>query len=130
LAVVVHFSAVATAVCFGAFLVGPREFPADSVLDAVVLLELVGMGLTALVGQLFLTLAFSRGAPAKVSVVGLTQIVFALAFGVWLFDHAVNGLTLLGTVLVIAPTAWLLTRPRPSEAVARAEADAVSHEDW
>jgi drug/metabolite transporter (DMT)-like permease len=130
LAVVVHFSAVATAVCFGAFLVGPRQYPAESVLDGVVMMQLVGMGLTALVGQLFLTLAFSRGAPAKVSVVGLTQIVFALALSVLLFKHEVDGWALLGTVLVIAPTAWLLTRPRPSELQARAEAEAVSHEDW
>src|SRR5699024_1126505 len=99
-----------------AFLVGPREHPADSVLDWLVMLKLVGMGVSALVGQLFLTLAFSRGAPAKVSVVGLTQIVFALAFGVWLFDHKVNALTLAGTALVIAPTAWLLTRPRDADA--------------
>jgi len=45
-------------------------------------------------------------------VVGLTQIVFALAFDVLLFHHPVNAGTLAGTVLVIAPTAWLLTRPR------------------
>jgi drug/metabolite transporter (DMT)-like permease len=64
------------------------------------------------VGQLFLTLAFSHGAPAKVSVVGLTQIVFALIFGVCLFDHQVNALTLIGTLLVIAPTAWMMTRER------------------
>ena len=112
LAVVVHFSAVATLVCFGAFLVTPVEHPLEDMLDWVVMLKLLGMGFAALVGQLFLTLAFSRGAPAKVSVVGLTQIVFTLALSVWLFDHRPNELTLLGTVLVIAPTAWLLTRPR------------------
>ncbi len=112
LAVVVHFSAVATVFCVAAYFVGPLQHPAASVLEPMIALKLLGMGLFALVGQLFLTLAFSRGAPAKVSVVGLTQIVFALAFGVWLFDHPVNKLTLLGTLLVIAPTAWLLTRPR------------------
>ena len=112
LAVVVHFSAVATVVCFGAFLVGPRQFPTDSVFDTTIMLELLGMGVTALVGQLFLTLAFSHGAPAKVSVVGLTQIVFTLAFGIWLFGFQPDEWTLVGTVLVIAPTAWLLTRPR------------------
>jgi len=61
---------------------------------------------------MFLTLAFAAGAPAKVSVVGLTQIVFALTFDVFLFNHPVDRVTLLGTGLVIAPTAWLLTRPR------------------
>jgi drug/metabolite transporter (DMT)-like permease len=111
-AIVVHFSAVATVFCLAAFLVGPREHDPRRVLEAPVILKLVGMGLTALVGQLFLTLAFARGAPAKVSVVGLTQIVFALAADRWLFGHAVNEVALVGTVLVIAPTAWLLTRPR------------------
>ncbi len=110
LAVVVHFSAVATVICLGAYLIGPTERGTAAITEPRVILELLGMGVTALVGQLFLTLAFSRGMPAKVSVVGLTQIVFALAFGLWLFGHEVNGLTLLGTLLVIAPTAWLLTR--------------------
>lgn len=118
-AIVVHFSAVATVFCLGAlvadrlFVSGPEWYPAH-LGDGQVLVELLGMGLTALIGQIFLTLAFSSGAPAKVSVVGLTQIVFALTFDVWLWDHAVNALTILGTVLVVAPTAWLLTRPKPT----------------
>jgi drug/metabolite transporter (DMT)-like permease len=114
LAVVAHFSAVATVFCAVAAVVTPLDYSPTAVFDPWVALKLLGMGLSALIGQLFLTLAFSRGAPAKVSVVGLTQIVFALAFGVALFDHKVNELTLLGTVLVIAPTAWLLTRKRES----------------
>jgi drug/metabolite transporter (DMT)-like permease len=111
-AIVVHFSAVATVFCFGAFLIGPHHHDPARVLEWGVMWKLLGMGATALVGQLFLTLAFAAGAPAKVSVVGLTQIVFALAFDVLLFHHPVNAATLAGTVLVIAPTAWLLTRPR------------------
>jgi len=111
-AVVVHFSAVATVFCLGAALVGPLEHDTAAVLAPGVMAKLVALGLVALVGQLFLTLAFARGAPAKVSVVGLTQIVFALAFDIVFFGHEVNTLTLLGTLLVIAPTAWLLTRSR------------------
>jgi drug/metabolite transporter (DMT)-like permease len=111
-AVVFHFSAVATVFCLGAFLVGPREHPTAKVLELGVLWKLLAMGLTALAGQICLTLAFAHGAPAKVSVVGLTQIVFALCFDVWLFGRRVDAVTLVGTALVIAPTAWLLTRPR------------------
>jgi drug/metabolite transporter (DMT)-like permease len=111
-AIVVHFSAVATVFCVGAMLIGPRAHPVSVVADPLVLLELLGMGVTATVGQIFLTLAFGSGAPAKVSVVGLTQIVFALAFDVWLWNRGVNAITLVGTLLVIAPTAWLLTRPQ------------------
>lgn len=110
-AIVVHFSAVATVFCVAAMLIGPRQHPVAVVLQPGVMLELIAMGVTATVGQIFLTLAFGSGAPAKVSVVGLTQIVFALAFDVWLWNRGVNGVALAGTLLVIAPTAWLLTRP-------------------
>jgi drug/metabolite transporter (DMT)-like permease len=111
-AIVVHFSAVATVFCLAAFLLGPHSDDATKVLETTVLLKLLAMGLTALIGQLFLTLAFSSGAPAKVSVVGLTQIVFALAFDVWYFNREVDRYSLIGTVLVIAPTAWLLLQSR------------------
>jgi drug/metabolite transporter (DMT)-like permease len=110
--IVVHFSAVATVFCLAAYLTGPHHHDPTRVLEWGVMWKLLAMGATALVGQLFLTLAFAAGAPAKVSVVGLTQIVFALAFDVLLFRHPVNAGTLAGTLLVIAPTAWLLTRPR------------------
>jgi drug/metabolite transporter (DMT)-like permease len=113
-AIVVHFSAVATVFCFGAFLIGPRTHETARVFELAVMWKLAAMGLTALVGQIFLTMAFAAGAPAKVSVVGLTQIVFALGFDVLLFDHGLDAVTLAGTALVIAPTAWLLTRPRAS----------------
>jgi drug/metabolite transporter (DMT)-like permease len=111
-AIVVHFSAVATVFCLTAFLIGPREHNIAKVFEIGIILKLLGIGLTALIGQLFLTRAFSTGAPAKVSVVGLTQIVFALACDTLLFDREVNALTLAGTVLVIAPTAWLLMQSR------------------
>ncbi|HEV3384736.1 MAG TPA: DMT family transporter, partial [Gemmata sp.] len=114
-AIVVHFSAVATVFCLTAFVIGPRDHDTSKVLETAVLLKLLAMGLTALIGQMFLTLAFSAGAPAKVSVIGLTQIVFALAFDAWYFGREVSDArTLIGTVLVIAPTAWLLTQSRNS----------------
>jgi drug/metabolite transporter (DMT)-like permease len=62
----------------------------------------------ALIGQLFLTKAFAEGEAARVSVVGLTQIVFALAFDVRLFGYTFAPLALLGMALVVAPTGWLL----------------------
>ncbi|MFM8274060.1 MAG: DMT family transporter [Gemmata sp.] len=111
-AVVVHFSAVATVFCVTAFLVTPRTQPLERVAEVGVLARLLGIGLSATIGQVFLTLAFGRGAPSKVSVVGLTQIVFVMLMCVTLFDRAVNGVALLGTALVIAPTAWLLLRPK------------------
>ncbi len=111
-AIVLHFSSVATVFCLTAFVIGPRDHPITKVLEAGILLKLLAMGLTALIGQLFLTLAFSAGAPAKVSVIGLTQIVFALSFDTWYFGREVNVLTFIGTTLVIAPTAWLIVQSR------------------
>ncbi|MBY0513639.1 MAG: DMT family transporter [Gemmataceae bacterium] len=120
-AIVVHFSAVATVVC-GAALVADAVFRDPAAHDparlgrGAVAVELVCMALTATAGQFFLTVAFGSGAPAKVSVVGLTQIVFALGFDAWLWDREVNAVAVVGTLLVIAPTAWLLARPRPTAA--------------
>ena len=119
-AVVVHFSAVATVFCGTAFLLTPRAPSAANLGDAGVLLKLLGIGVSATAGQVFLTLAFGRGAPAKVSVVGLTQIVFVMAMCAWLFDRGVNGVALLGTALVVAPTAWLLAKPKPKVEAVRA----------
>ncbi|MCS6866742.1 MAG: DMT family transporter [Gemmataceae bacterium] len=111
-AVVVHFSVVATGFCVATYFLTPRSYTLHSLLDYRVALMLLGIGISATIGQVFLTLAFGRGAPAKVSVVGLMQIVFVLLMSIVIFDHPVNGLTLLGTVLVVAPTAWLLTQPK------------------
>ena len=114
-AVVVHFSAVATVFCGVAFLVTPRSEPVARVLELGVLWKLLGIGVSATIGQVFLTLAFGRGAPAKVSVVGLMQIVFVMAMCAWAFDREVNSIALVGTALVIAPTAWLLTQSRAAD---------------
>ncbi len=116
-AVVVHFSLVATVFCCGAFLVTPRTQPVERVLETGVLFRLLGIGVSATVGQVFLTLAFGRGAPAKVSVVGLTQIVFVMVMCAWAFDRSVNATAVVGTALVIAPTAWLLTRSKATSDV-------------
>lgn len=124
-AVVVHFSAVATVFCGVTFFVTPRTEPLDRLLDLNVMLMLLGIGVSATIGQVFLTLAFGRGAPAKVSVVGLMQIVFVMAMCAWIFNRDVNTVAIIGTALVIAPTAWLLTQSRASND-AKPEAEATS----
>jgi len=114
-AVVVHFSMVSLAFSVAAyFLIGGDNTHAVPV-SAVHILELLGVGLTATCGQLFLTKAYTHGHPANVSVVGLTQIVFALILDVLVLDHVPSPGKLLGVPLVLAPTAWLLLR-RPSVA--------------
>jgi drug/metabolite transporter (DMT)-like permease len=105
-AVVAHFSAVSTAFCVAALPFA--DFHSDAVWHGSTIWMLLGVGLTATIGQLWLTKAFAQGTPAKVSVVGLTQIVFAIPLEVVFTGRQFTPLTLVGIALVLAPTAWLL----------------------
>jgi drug/metabolite transporter (DMT)-like permease len=107
-AIVAHFSAVALACCVGALFVFPRQHAL--VLEPRTLLLLLGVGATATVGQLCLTMAFSAGPPARVSVVGLSQVGFMMLMEMIFWRRSFDTLTLLGIGLVMAPTAWTLLR--------------------
>lgn len=115
-AVVVHFSAVSLAFSVAAYwlfdVVQPNDEPRT--IDA---LRLIGVGLAATFGQVCLTQAFTKGDPARVSVVGLTQIVFAVAIGGLFFHEHFDQPKLLGIPLVLGPTAWVMLTPnRPTDA--------------
>src|SRR5262249_10098423 len=88
-AVVVHFHMVALSMAVATFLVFDRK-RAFSVPAGVPLCQLVGVGLGATIGQLFLTMAFRHGEPAKVSVVGLMQIVFTLLLDALVLGHPLD----------------------------------------
>ena len=109
-AIVVHFSGVSALFGLASLFLFERTATPSVQLDEWLILMLLGVGLTATIGQLFLTKAFAAGAPAKVSVVGLTQIVFAMALEMLSGRHAFTPATLLGMFLVIAPTAWIMVR--------------------
>lgn len=107
-AVVAHFSAVALAGCIAALFLFPTTKPlAIGVRSGGMLL---GVGIFATIGQLCLTKAFAEGPPARVSVVGLTQIGFSMLLEMAISHRSFSPLTLLGIGLVIAPTAWTLLR--------------------
>jgi drug/metabolite transporter (DMT)-like permease len=106
-AIVAHFSGVATIFVLGACLVGPT-LPVAQVLDPSIALLLLGVGVSATVGQMCLTRAFTAGEPAKVSVVGLTQIVFVIGLDLLIDGMPFEPLTLAGIALVMAPTAWVM----------------------
>jgi len=107
-AIVAHFSAVALAGCIAALFVFPRTRPLELDLQTGALL--LGVGLCATVGQLFLTKAFAAGPPARVSVVGLAQVGFTMLLEIAIWQRSFGWLTLVGIALVIAPTAWTLLR--------------------
>lgn len=106
--VVAHFSAVALAACVTALLVFPRVKPLT--LDVWTMALLLNVGVFATIGQLFLTKAFAAGPPARISVVGLSQVGFTMLLEIAIWHRTFSALTLLGIGLVIAPTAWTLLR--------------------
>jgi drug/metabolite transporter (DMT)-like permease len=116
-AIVAHFSGVSLAVCLAILALDPAESLAESHFEPASLALLGGVGVCATIGQLFLTKAFSTGTPARVSVVALSQVVFAMIFDAVIWRYEFGALSLFGIALVMAPTAWLLLAPRRSRGV-------------
>lgn len=114
-AVVAHFSAVATACSLAVWLVVPVSAPTIP-MDSASIMRIVGVGVAATVGQLCLTKAFSTGSPARVSVVGLSQVV-AAALVKWFMDQRVPTFgSIIGMLLVVAATVWvILSQPTKQE---------------
>jgi drug/metabolite transporter (DMT)-like permease len=106
-AIVTHYSGVATVFVLGSWIIGgaPELVPLE---DKTTLLLLLGVGVAATLGQVCVTRAFTLGQPARVSVVGLTQIVFALGLDLLFLGPSVQPMTLAGIGLVLAPTAWMM----------------------
>ena len=88
----------------------PTAGPLEWSWSLVGLLLLVGV--TATIGQLFLTKAFATGHPGRVSVVGLSQVGFGMLLELLFRGRNFNSLTVVGIVLVLAPTAWVMLRER------------------
>jgi drug/metabolite transporter (DMT)-like permease len=108
--VVVHFSGVSVVFSVAALLLLPVP-PTAQPFQWQNGLLLLAVGLTATVGQLFLTKAFAAGAPARVSVVCLTQVIFILILDALLLGHIPDSVKLLGVAFILAPTAWIMLRP-------------------
>ena len=107
-AVVAHFSGVSTVFAVGALALSGPGVDYARLGEPATLWPLLGVGLAGTLGQFAMTRAFAGGPPAKVSVIGLTQIVFALLFDLFLWRRPFDGLALAGVLLVAAPSAWLL----------------------
>jgi drug/metabolite transporter (DMT)-like permease len=109
-AVVAHFSATAAFFTFIACLgVGGGRFP-PLPNDVMVWQLLVAVGLSATIGQLCMTRAYSKGHPANVAVVGLSQVVFGIVLDVLFWNRTFDVWTLLGIGLVLGTTAWVVVK--------------------
>jgi drug/metabolite transporter (DMT)-like permease len=110
-AVVAHFAGVATLVSL-AWLATRPQILTPALLRPTTLLLLSGVAVSGTIGQFCLTRAYAMGTPARMSVIGLTQVVFAIGFDVVLWHRSLTPPILVGFALVLAPTAWLSGRAR------------------
>jgi drug/metabolite transporter (DMT)-like permease len=108
-AVVVHFSATALVFSSASYFVFPVEAPEEA-FGWTHFLELLTVGVTASVGQYFLTKAFTAGDPARVSVASLSQFVLILLLDVLVLNNPLDPTKIWGVPLILGPTIWLMTR--------------------
>jgi len=108
-AVVAHFAGVASLISASWLLVRGDAF-SPALMESTTIWLLLGVGIAGTLGQVLLTKAYAAGAPTRVAVVGLTQVVFAMVFDVVIWHRSLTPLTILGFVLVLAPTTWLSLR--------------------
>ena len=121
-AVVVHFSATALAFAVTCYFIFPHE-PAPETFAWTHLAELLAVGVSASVGQYFLTKAFTAGDPSRVSVVSLSQFIMILILDMVVLGHSLNLSKLWGIPLILGPTVWLMMqRVKTSEIALAAEA--------
>jgi drug/metabolite transporter (DMT)-like permease len=107
-AVVVHFSFTSLVFAVSAWLFLPHRVVTTAPTTEWPIVAVLGLGVAATFGQIFLTKAFTHGDPAKVSVVNLMQIPFTLILDLLFFDHGLQWQKLAGMCLILGPTAWLL----------------------
>lgn len=109
-AIVAHFSLVSLLTAVTALLVFDRKPDWQPLTEPATLLLLAGVGVSATIGQFLLTWAFTSGPAAQVAVVGLAQVALGMACDVLLWNQPIHASTLLGTALVVGPTAWVMLR--------------------
>lgn len=109
-AIVFHFSSVSLLFSVSAKLFIHGNPPPDVPWQLITVAMLLGVGLSATVGQVCLTKAFTLGDPAKVAVVGLTQVGFGVLIDAIVWQRSFELPTVLGMVLILTPTAWLMLR--------------------
>jgi len=107
-AIVAHFSAVSLLFTLGALLIFDHSPNPWAAIDFEVAAMMLGVGVSATVGQILLTKAFSSAHPAKVSVVALSQVGFGILLDVILWQRQFDGLMIAGILLILLPTAGVL----------------------
>ncbi|MEX1231206.1 MAG: DMT family transporter [Planctomycetaceae bacterium] len=135
-AIIFHFSIVSLAFCLTNLWISGHMDARLLDVPRSAWWPLLGVALSATAGQFFLTLAFTQGHPARVSIVGLSQAGFALMYDVILWGRVLDTTTISGMLLVLGPCAWMMWRaeeqshivvtpPEPDVAAVLVPADGV-----
>jgi drug/metabolite transporter (DMT)-like permease len=113
-AIVVHFSVISILFLLGSLFVWPtaHELGPQLSLSGTLPFFLLAVGVFATIGQLLLTRALASGVPARVAIVGLSQVAFAVVLDIVVWGRQFEPQTLLGMFLVLVPTAWFILRPK------------------
>jgi len=114
-AIVVHFSGVASVATVLFLELTNRKDYSTQLGDKSVLALLTLVGAAGVAGQIGMTRAFAKGHASRISVIALSQILFGLGFDVLFWNRSVNLISLLGMVLVIVPTAWVILGKTPQQ---------------
>jgi drug/metabolite transporter (DMT)-like permease len=114
--IVAHFAGVASVVSAAWLLLRQDALP-PRLFEPSTLGLLLGVGVSGTLGQVLLTKAYASGAPTKVAVVGLTQVIFAMGFDVAIWGRALTPPILAGFALVMAPSTWLSLRAARKQSV-------------
>lgn len=108
-AIVAHFAGVGSVFSL-VWLMAKGLSHTHEPLSATTIALLAGVCVSGTFGQFMLTRAYASGAPARVSVVGLTQVVFAMGFDALIWGRTFDWMTRLGFLFVLSPTLWLSGR--------------------
>jgi drug/metabolite transporter (DMT)-like permease len=116
LAIVVHFSGVATVFALGYMIwtvAAGQPLDWTGLRRPTTVALLLGVGGFASLGQIAMTRAFSLGPPQRLAVVGLAQVVFAMGFDLGFWGRTLGLAQFMGTLMILSPVAWLVGRRRP-----------------
>ena len=114
-AIVAHFSGVAGVATVLFLLLTNRKDYSTQLGGKSVLALLILVGAAGVAGQIGMTRAFAKGHASRISVIALSQILFGLGFDVLFWNRSVNLISLIGIILVVAPTAWLILGNAPQQ---------------
>ena len=103
--IVFYFTVVTVPAALPGMLLSGAVWP-----TAAELMFLAGVGVTAVLGQLYLTRALQLEPAGRATAIGYVQIVFASVWGIFFFHEFPDALSLLGAAMVLASVVVLARR--------------------